>query len=478
MRGEKVMSLPTDFLWGGSVSNMQTEGAYDKGGRGLSDYDMRPVNEGRSDWKVAIDFYHHYKEDIKLLSDLGLNTYRFSISWSRVIPDGEGDINEEGLKFYENVIDELLKYDIEPFICVNHFELPLALVQKYGGWKNRQMIEAWKKFVKVLVDRFGHKVKYWMPFNEQNVFQSLFSPIIAKGRNGEKITAEELYHSDNEAIYVVHHANIAGAWLRKYLKESKHDVQNGGMITYPVLSAYDCHPETVFKAKKAEEFFSLFASDVMVHGEYSREYLKNLEKYNLIIPFEDGDIELLQDNTVDFLGFSYYGSSVIKKEGDFETNPFGMTKMLFELALGSEKMKNPYLEATEWGWTIDGTGLRTALNNLYRRYRIPIMILECGIGVNEELNEAQTVEDDYRISYFRDHIEPMKDAVEIDGVDLRGFLTWGPIDILSSGADMNKRYGFIFVNRTNEDIRDLKRYKKKSFTWFRQVIDSNGENLY
>jgi len=469
--------LPKNFLWGGSVSNMQTEGAHDEGGRGLSDYDVRPVKTGHSDWKVAIDFYHRYKEDIKLFSELGLNSYRFSICWSRVIPDGEGDVNEEGLQFYEDVIDEMIANGIEPFICVNHFELPLALVEKYGGWQHRGMVEAWKKFTKVLVDRFAHKVKYWVPFNEQNVFQALGSPIVIKALSGEKYEVDDIHASDQIATAVVHNTHLASAWLRKYLNECGHDVHKGGMVTYPPTYPLDCHPEAIYRAKKLEEVFSHFTIEVMVRGAYSSEYVSNLKKYGLTIPWQPGDKELLKENTADFLAFSYYATAVASKDVGEDTNPFTMTKSLLGMAVGSSDMANPYLKATEWGWTIDPMGLRTALTTLYRRYQIPIIILECGIGVEEEIDENLTVEDDYRISYFQEHIASMKKAVEEDGVDLRGFLTWGPIDILSSQAEMRKRYGFIFVNRTDDDLRDLNRYKKKSFPWFRKVIDSNGEDL-
>ncbi|MDR1795166.1 MAG: glycoside hydrolase family 1 protein [Erysipelotrichaceae bacterium] len=470
------MTLRKDFLWGGSVSAMQTEGAVAEGGKGLSNYDVKPVKEGDADWKVAIDFYHRYKEDIALFAELGMNVYRFSLYWSRVIPDGEGEVNEEGLQFYENVIDEMIAHNIEPFLCINHFDMPQALVEKYGGWHNRHFVAAWEKLVKVVVERFAHKVKYWIPFNEQNVFLALGSDLLWAMASGKPLSEGDILASDRQAVAAVHHSHLASAILRKHLKRVNPQAKRGCMVTFAPVYPRDCDPETVRKAAMLEEMYSHFCLDVMIHGEYSEGMKTMFAKYGCTPVFEDGDEKLLKENTADFISFSYYATSVVSKDTPDENNPFALSKSLLAMVFGKQE-KNPYLEVTQWGWTIDPIGIRTALNTLYRRYRKPLIILECGLGIKEELNENNTVEDDYRIDFLRRHIEEMKKAVVLDGVDLRGFLTWGPIDILSSQGEMRKRYGFIYVNRTDTDLKDLARYKKKSFGWYRHVIDTNGEEL-
>lgn len=460
--------LDKNFLWGGSVSSMQTEGAWDLDGRGPSVYDVRTIKPEHSDWKTGIDFYHTYKEDIKLFKELGLKSYRFSISWSRVLPEGEGEINEKGLDFYNRVIDEFLANGIEPIICVYHFDLPLALKEKYGGWHNKGLLEAWKQLVNILVDRFGKKVKYWIPFNEQNALYfglDVISPEYKNLSENEK---------DKISFEVWHNGNVAGAYLRKVLKSANPDAQAGGMIAYAPVYPQDSNPQAVLNASILNDGFNHATLEVMVRGEYPKFLIKAWGEISPTIL--DDELELIKENTVDFIGFSYYVSRMINGEKGIDISPSRMSKFIVTMLSGTME-KNPYLKQSEWGWTIDGTGLRLSLKDIYSRYHLPVLIMECGIGVNEQLNDQNTVQDDYRVVYFREHIQAMKDAIDIDGVDCFGFLTWGPIDILSSQGEMKKRYGFIYVNRDETDLLDLKRYKKKSFDWFRKVIDTNGEDL-
>ncbi|MDQ0360430.1 glycoside hydrolase family 1 protein [Breznakia pachnodae] len=463
--------LRKDFLWGGSVSSMQTEGAWNEDGKGESNYDARVIKDGHSDWKTAIDFYHRYKEDIKLFSEMGMTSYRFSISWARVLPFGDEEVNEKGLDFYEDVVDELIANGIEPIVCMHHFDVPNKLVQDHGGWWSKEFIESFKRLTIAVVDRLGKKVKYWFPINEQNamMFSSALFPSSDLAQNDVK-------GRDRRSTQSIHNAQVAGAFLRKYVKEVNPDAQVGGMISYAPFYPVDCNPVTINKAKRIQEAFNFLTLDPMVLGEYSSETLASWKRYDIMPDMSDDELELLKNNTSDYIGFSYYSSRLVSDQSADDNNPTEMENIM--ITMMSNKMeKNPYLEQSEWSWTIDEVGLRTSLNDIYRRYKKPIIILECGLGVEETLNDENTVEDDYRIEYLRNHINETKKAVEIDGVDCFGFLTWGPIDILSSQAEMRKRYGFIYVNRGETDLKDLNRYKKKSFSWFQNVIASNGEDL-
>mgnify|MGYP001016200596 CR=1 FL=1 len=460
--------LKHDFLWGGSVSSMQTEGAWDLDGRGPSIYDVRKIKANYSDWKVGIDFYHTYKEDIQLFKHLGLKAYRFSISWSRILPQGEGAVNEPGLAFYERVIDELIANGIEPMICVYHFDLPLALYETYGGWQSKQTLKAWKQLIDILVQRFSSKVKYWIPFNEQNVSYcgiDLISPELGPLSDEEK---------DKLSLEIWHNTNVAGAYLRQQLRFGNPKALSGGMINYSAIYPEDSNPKAVLNASLLSDGVNHASLEVMARGQYPNfitSAWKGIEPTILA-----GELELIQEYPVDFIGFSYYVSRVADSSRNQGVLPSQLSWFVERIITG-EIEKNPYLESSEWGWTIDSTGLRLALKDIYYRYHLPVMIMESGIGVKEHLNEEKTIDDEYRIEYFRAHIQTLKDAVNYDGVECLGFLTWAPIDILSSKGEMKKRYGFIYANREEKDLLDLRRYKKASFAWFRKVIDSNGEIL-
>ncbi|MBA4493972.1 glycoside hydrolase family 1 protein [Paenactinomyces guangxiensis] len=454
MDRKKEAVIPEGFLWGGAVTSFQTEGAWNEGGKGPSIVDARPIPEGFSDWKVAVDFYHRYKEDISLFKELGFNAYRTSISWSRIFPDGEGEANEEGLKFYDDLFDELLANGIQPVITLYHFDLPLALAEKYNGFASRKVVDLFERYARTVFKRYRDKVKYWITFNEQNLV--LLRP---------ELWGAKLPEGEDEAAFkyqVCHNTFIAHARAAKALHELIPDGKMGGMVTYLTTYPATCKPADVLANIKAKELLVDFYLDVFAHGEYPAYVTSQLDRKGIMPVFEEGDMELLKETTSDYLTFSYYQSKIVK-----ETN---------EEAIDAGVTANPYLETSEWGWSIDPIGLRIALKDLHARYRMPIFISENGIGVREELNENNTVEDDYRIDYLRQHIEQMKLAME-EGVEVIGYLIWGSTDILSSKGEMKKRYGLIFVNRGETDLRDLKRYRKKSFYWFKKVIESNGEIL-
>lgn len=391
-----------------------------------------------------------------MFKELGINSYRTSISWTRIIPDGEGEVNEGGISFYNDLFDELLANGIEPVITLYHFDLPEALAKKYNGFESRKVVDLFEKYVRVVFERFKDKVKYWITFNEQNLViprMELWGVKVSNNVNKEALVYQ-----------VCHNVFIAHAKATKLMHEIIPDGKMGGMVTYMTTYPMTCKPEDALANLKVKEFFNDLYFDVFVNGEYPTYVTSRWKSRDIEPIFEDGDEALLKENTVDYLTFSYYQSSTVKDDPEDEESIIkGMTP-------------NPLLKKNEWGWAIDPIGFRIALKEIYARYKMPIFVTENGIGVREELNENKTVEDDYRIDYLRAHIEQMKLAME-EGVDVIGYLTWGCTDILSSQGEMKKRYGFIFVNRDESDLRDLKRYKKKSFEWFKNVISTNGKQL-
>ena len=456
-----MAAFKNGFLWGGSVSCMQTEGAWNEGGKGLTVYDLSKTKYG-SDFKVAIDFYHRYREDIALFKEMGFSAYRFSISWARVFPEGEGAVNEEGLAFYDSVIDELLAAGIEPVVCLYHFDMPVALLQKYGGWSGRGTLEAYRVYAETLLKRFGSRVKYYIPFNEQNA-----AAFVAELQLPSDLPEAEKH---KQAMHAVHNMFLASASLKVLAREYAPHAKIGGMVNFTPFYAASTKPGDVLAAQIANRAYNYRTLDVLAQGLYPADLMDEFEKAGIQSEILPGDLDLIAKGKADFIAHSYYMSSLASE--DF-LNAGGNIL----LAVLNNPLKNEHIRETEWGWGIDPTGIRLTVKEIWDRYHLPVFTIECGIGVDEKLNEAGTVEDDYRISYLADHIRELKKAVTEDGVDLMGFLTWGPIDILSSQGEMRKRYGFIYVNRTDTEILDLKRSKKKSFDWFKGVIAANAEKI-
>ncbi len=464
----QIGKLKKNFMWGGSVSAHQSEGGVGtETGKGKSIYDVINMKEGCSDWDNAIDTYHHFREDAALFKEMGMNAYRFSIAWSRVMPDGENEINEKGLAFYDEFIDSLLENEIEPIICTYHFDTPLALQLKYKGWISRETVNAYEKYVRLIVERYGKKVKYWLPMNEQNgcVLVGLLSAGIEAGSPDFEKAHTQIFHN----------LMIASAKMIKAVRELAPQCQVGGMINHSPIYPERCKPADVLTSLKQANDYSFDMLDIFIKGKYPQRLINSWEKNNVVPKMEEGDLELLEENTVSFIAISYYTSIVTNAENENTS----MAGALMDSFVGQHNNlpENPYLSQTDWGWKIDPIGLRISLNQIYERYQVPIFIVENGIGVKEELNQELTVRDEYRIEYLREHIQQMKLAILEDGVDCMGYLTWGPIDILSSHGEMCKRYGFIYVNRTDKDLLDLKRYRKQSFDWFKTVIESQGEIL-
>lgn len=466
------MSFPNDFLWGGAVAANQCEGAFDVDGKGLSIQDVlpkgikAPVTELPTcdNLKLkGIDFYHRYKDDIKMFAEMGFKVFRTSIAWSRIFPNGDDSIpNEKGLKFYDDLFDECHKYGIEPLVTISHYETPLNLSKKYNGWANRRMVEFYTNFATTIFERYKHKVKYWLTFNEIN--SVLHQPLMSGGIFTPK---EEL--SKQDLFQAVHHEFIASALAISKGREIMPDAKFGCMILSMPIYPLTPNPDDVLVAMQAEHMNDFFG-DVHVRGYYPGYMKRYFKENNIRIHFEDGDEKILQ-NTVDFVSFSYYVSVC-------ETADKSIKPAIGNLIGG---VPNPYLESSEWGWQIDPKGLRITLNKYYDRYQKPLFIVENGLGAQDvlvtDINGNFTVEDDYRIKYLNEHLVQVEEAIA-DGVPVMGFTTWGCIDLVSaSTAEMKKRYGLIYVDRNNDGSGTMARYKKKSFFWYKDVINSNGKSL-
>lgn len=468
------------FLWGGATAANQVEGGYDEDGRGLANVDVVPYGEDRYKIvtgeqknlsfqdgyyypaKEAVDFYHHYKEDIKLFAEMGFKTYRMSIAWSRIFPNGdEKEPNEKGLQFYEDVFKELKKYDIEPLVTITHFDIPIHLIKEYGGWRNRKVVDFYEKLCRVLFNRFQELVKYWLTFNEINML--FHAPFMGAG-----IVFEPDENKEQVLWNAAHHELVASALATKIAHEVDSDIQVGCMVAAGQYYPNTPHPRDVKAAQDDNrENYSLI--DVQARGEYPSYVLKKLERNNIDLPIQEGDMKLLKEHTVDFISFSYYSSRV--SSGD----PEELEKVEGNIFAS---LKNPYLDKSEWGWQIDPLGFRITMNELYDRYQKPLFVVENGLGAVDKPDENGYVEDDYRIDYLKQHITAMKDAIELDGIEVMGYTTWGCIDLVSAGTgEMKKRYGFIYVDKDNSGGGTLKRSKKKSFDWYKKVIETNGEDL-
>ena len=472
--------FPTEFLWGGATAANQCEGAYDEDGRGLASVDVIPYGEDR--FKVArgeikmlecddshlypahygIDFYHRYKEDIKLFADMGLKCFRFSIAWTRVIPDGDGAVCDKGLDFYEAVVDECLKYGIEPLITINHFDAPINLINKFGGWKDARMIDAFLKLCEALFKRLGNKVKYWLTFNEINMLLHL--PFMGSG-----ILFEE-GEEKNQVLYTAaHHELLASAKAVIMAHKMMPDAMVGCMLAAGQFYPFSCNPDDVYKGMEADRD-NYFFTDVQARGEYPVWALKRMEKANVKLTISEEDKKILKEGTVDFISFSYYSSRCVSADPEVCKN-YAKGNAVFA------SVKNPYLKASEWGWQIDPLGLRITCNTLYDRYNKPLFIVENGLGAKDIIEDGK-IHDTYRIDYMREHIKAMNAVINEDGLPLLGCTFWGIIDLVSaSTGEMSKRYGMIYVDLDDKGEGTYNRLKKDSFYWYQKVIKTLGEDL-
>lgn len=472
--------FPENFLWGGALAANQVEGAYLEDGKGLSVVDLMPAGEKRRDIMKgyvpsltplegefypsheAIDFYHRYQEDIALFAEMGFKALRVSIAWARIYPTGEETVpNEAGLKFYDDLFDELLKHGIQPVVTLAHFDVPVSLVEKYGSWRSRELVPLFEKYARTVLERYKSKVKYWMTFNEINMLLHL--PFVGAG-----LTFQEGDNVKQIQYQAAHHQLVASALAVKACHELIPDAMIGCMLAAGSFYPYTCNPEDVFQGMEKDRE-SYFFIDVQSRGEYPGYAKRFFKDHGLNISMEPGDADILKNNTVDYIGFSYYSSRTTS------TDPEVVKKMTSGNVFGS--VSNPYLAKSEWGWTIDPKGFRITANQLHDRYQKPLFVVENGLGAVDTVTPEGAVDDSYRIDYLQRHIAEMGEAIQ-DGVEIIGYTSWGPIDIVSaSSGEMKKRYGYIYVDRDNEGQGTLKRIKKKSFDWYKQVIASRGADL-
>jgi 6-phospho-beta-glucosidase len=477
------MAFSKDFLWGGAVAAHQVEGGWNKGGKGPSIADVmtagahgvpRIITDGILEGMnypnhEAIDFYGHYKEDIALFAEMGFKCFRTSIAWTRIFPKGdELEPNEEGLKFYDDMFDELLKYGIEPVITLSHFEIPYYIAKEYGGWRNRKIIDFFVRYATTVMERYKNKVKYWMTFNEINNQKNTLNPIFAWTCSG--IDFKEGEKREEVMYQAVHHELVASALVVKKGHEINPNFKIGCMCSFVPIYPFSCNPDDMMLQVEAMHDRYFFA-DVHCRGHYPSYAIKEWNRKGYNIKMEAEDAGILSEGIVDYLGFSYYMSDAVKSGINAEDKD--------SVTGGSSySVKNPFVKASDWGWQIDPVGLRYSLNLLYERYELPLFIVENGFGAIDIKEADGSCDDDYRIDYLKSHIKEMEKAIELDGVDLMGYTPWGCIDCVSfTTGEMKKRYGFIFVDKDNDGNGTLARSKKKSFDWYKKVIASNGEEL-
>lgn len=475
------MKMSDNFLWGGSIAAHQCEGAFDQDGKGIGIMDLVSVGDYGKPRKIyseiedgvkypshyGIDFYHRYKEDIALFAEMGFKALRISIDWSRIYPNGDdAEPNQLGIKYYQNLVDELLKYNIQPIVTLYHFEMTINLVRKYGSWTNRKVIGYYLRFCETMFKALKGKVKYWATFNEMNHIDpqteatDIFTYIIA----GLKFS--ELKDKKQTLATIGYNMTLASVMAVQIGHKIDANNQIGCVFGIEPVYPVNCAPENVLKAymQTDRDFYQI---DAMCNGEFPKYKIQEYINSGIKIDISEDDKRAFANGKLDYLGMNYYASSVAAYDGakDKQSALFG-------------GLQNPYLETSKWGWTIDPIGIRYLLNYTYRKYGLPIMITENGLGAEDEINNDGQIDDDYRIDYLKKHIEEIKKAVEIDNVDCFGYLTWAPIDLVSATTgQMSKRYGFIYVDMDDDGNGSLKRTKKKSFNWYKDVIESNASIL-
>ncbi|MCC8165401.1 MAG: 6-phospho-beta-glucosidase [Planctomycetes bacterium] len=474
-------TFPKNFLWGGACAAVQFEGGWNAGGKGPSVGDVLTAGSKDAPRRITdtiepdayypshigIDFYNRFREDIALFAEMGLKCFRTSIAWTRIFPRGDEETpNEEGLKFYDEMFDELLKHGIEPVITLSHFEIPLAIAKEYGGFRNRKVVDFFVRFAETCFKRYKNKVKYWMTFNEINNQMDVDNPLFLWTNSG--VTVQPGENKMQVMFQAGHHELVASALAVKKGKEINPDFRIGCMVSHVPLYPFSCNPDDVMAAQEAMRK-RFFFPDVQVRGEYPAYQLKEFDRLGITVEMQPGDAEILKAGTVDYIGFSYYMSATVKSGVKAETRTNTTNGGL------ENTVDNPHLKTSDWGWAIDPTGLRYVLCTLYERYQIPLFIVENGFGQEDRIEADGSIHDKDRIDYLERHIKAVDEAINHDGVDVMGYTPWGIIDLVSfTTGEMMKRYGLIHVDRDNAGNGTLRRSRKDSFHWFKKVIEKNG----
>lgn len=477
------MSFKKDFLWGGATAANQCEGAWNIDGKGPSTQDHRrgashqrarlfddPILEDQYyPSHEAIDHYHRFEEDIALFAEMGFKVYRVSIAWSRIFPEGdEKTPNEAGLAHYDRVFDACIKHGIEPLVTLCHFDIPMGIVKKYNGFSDRRVIDLFVNYATTVMERYKDKVKYWLTFNEVNFGMMPHGSLSVLGMLDENTKNHEpVKDCPKERMQALHHVFVASAKTVIAGHKINPDFMIGNMIAHLTFYPLTPKPADMLLVQEVDNLINNISGDVQVLGEYPYFAKKYMKDIGLELKVEPNDLDLLKEGTVDFYTFSYYMTNCLTTDEN--------TELVMGNLMGGAK--NPYLESSEWDWQLDPEGLRYTLNKLYDRYKVPLMVVENGLGAVDVIEEDGTIQDDYRIDYLQKHIKQMKLAVE-EGVDLIGYTSWGCIDLVSAGTgEMKKRYGYIYVDKDNDGNGTLDRTPKESFYWYKKVIASNGSDL-
>ena len=470
MLHKDLKPFPENFFWGASSSAYQVEGAALEDGKGPSCQDVKEIPEGTSDLSVSVDHYHRYKEDIALMAEMGFKSYRFSISWSRILPAGTGAVNPQGIAFYNNLIDECLKYGIEPIVTMFHFDMPAALDER-GSWSKRESINWFAEFATVLFENFGDRVKYWLTINEQNML-TLVGPIIGTLHVPEGTTnlTKEIYQQN-------HHQLVAQAKAMQICHQMLPEAKIGPAPNIALVYAASSKPEDVIASQNFNAIRNWLYLDAAVYGVYNNLVWSYLEENDATPQVTAEDLAIMKAAKPDFLGINYYNTATVEASTEEDqAGVVGDQQSRRTIPGIARSVSNPNLVKTEFGWEIDPVGFRSTVREIYSRYRLPILITENGLGAYDSLTEDGKVHDPYRIDYLRHHIEQIHLAIT-DGVEMMGYNPWSAIDLISTHEGIKKRYGFIYVDRDDFDLKTLKRYRKDSFYWYKKVIASNGQDL-
>lgn len=462
--------FPDGFLWGASTSAYQAEGANQEDGKGMSVQDVKEGGDGAADFSVCSDHYHRYEEDIRMMKEMGLKAYRFSIAWTRIFPEGTGRVNPKGVEHYHKVLDCLHRNGIEPVVTMYHFDLPQAL-QDLGGWGNRETIQAFFRYAETLFREYGQKVKYWLTINEQNMMV-FYGETLGTMEGGDYSEMEPLIYQHN------HHMLVAQAMVMDLCHRMCPDAMIGPAPNISEIYPASCRPEDILAADNLNALRNWLYLDAACFGRYNPVAFAILKEKGIVPRMEKGDLEILQKGKPDFIAINYYNTSTVEESLPTDTQVHMQAdQQQTRDQIGFYKSSdNPYLSKTDFGWEVDPAGLRVSLRSVAQRYGLPVMVTENGLGAYDKLEEDGSIHDGYRIEFLRSHLAQAGLAIA-DGVDLIGFFPWSAIDLVSTHQGIAKRYGLIYVDRTDHDIRDLKRYRKDSFYWYQETIKSNGANL-
>ena len=463
---EKKFIFPENFLWGSATSGPQSEGRFNKNHDSVFDYwyDIEPdAFFDKVGPNVASNFYNSYKEDLAMIKEIGLNSFRTSIQWTRLIKDFEtAEVDEDGVRFYNDMIDECLKNGLTPIMNLHHFDLPVELYKKYGGWESKHVVDLFVKFAEKAFELFGDRIKYWTTFNEPIV--------VVEGQYLYKFHYPCLVDA-KKAVQVMFNINLASAKAIEAYRKGGYN-KDGGKIGI-VLNLTPSYPRSESKedlaaAKFADDFFNNSFLDPAIKGKFPEYLVEKLTEDKVLWEATEEEMAIIKNNTIDFLGVNYYQPRRVKAKEEAYDEALGwMPDKYFDNYIMPGRRMNPYR-----GWEIYPEAMHDIAMNLKNNYNnIPWYISENGMGVEGEdryKNEDGIIEDDYRIDFIKEHLEHLHRGIE-EGSNCFGYHTWTPIDCWSWLNAYKNRYGYISV-----DLDTQKKTIKKSGRWIKEVTENNG----